>query len=137
MANLRHDAALVFTVTQAEIDAYAALSGANDPIHVDVEGARSGPFGSTIAQGLLVLGRAVAAVTEATQAANCGAWLEVDVAFVAPVRPDDPLSIRLSTIGSPEDAIAMKIERLAPAADGSAAPVITGTFRVHKRHATE
>jgi acyl dehydratase len=44
------------TVTQADIDAFAELSGDDQWIHVDVEKAKSeSPFGTTIAHGNLTL----------------------------------------------------------------------------------
>src|ERR1700761_5231629 len=43
------------TVTQADIDAFAALTGDDQWIHVDQARAASGPFGGTIAHGLLTL----------------------------------------------------------------------------------
>jgi acyl dehydratase len=42
-------------VTQADIDTFAGLSGDHQWIHVDVERAAQGPFGGTIAHGLLTL----------------------------------------------------------------------------------
>ena len=42
-------------VTQEEIDAFAQVTGDNYWIHVDPDRARSTPFGSTIAHGLLTL----------------------------------------------------------------------------------
>jgi acyl dehydratase len=42
-------------VTQAMIDCFAELSGDDQWIHVDVERASSGPYGRTIAHGLLTL----------------------------------------------------------------------------------
>lgn len=42
-------------VTQADIDTFAKLSGDHQWIHVDVERAAQGPFGGTIAHGLLTL----------------------------------------------------------------------------------
>jgi len=43
------------TVTQRDIDAFAALTGDDQWIHVNVERAAQGPFGATIAHGLLTL----------------------------------------------------------------------------------
>jgi acyl dehydratase len=43
------------TVTQADIDTFAELSGDHQWIHVDAERAAQGPFGGTIAHGLLTL----------------------------------------------------------------------------------
>jgi acyl dehydratase len=42
-------------ITQADIDAFAGLSGDDQWIHTDVERAARGPFGRTIAHGLLTL----------------------------------------------------------------------------------
>ncbi len=42
-------------VTQRMIDDYAKASGDFNPIHVDPDFARNGPFGRTIAHGLMTL----------------------------------------------------------------------------------
>ena len=42
-------------VTQQDIDGFAALTGDDQWIHVDVDRAEDGPFGATIAHGLLTL----------------------------------------------------------------------------------
>ncbi|MDN3357613.1 MaoC family dehydratase [Actinomadura sp. DC4] len=42
-------------ITQADIDAFGALTGDDQWIHVDVARAAEGPFGGTIAHGLLTL----------------------------------------------------------------------------------
>ena len=42
-------------ITQADIDRFADLTGDHQWIHVDTEQAAQGPFGSTIAHGLLTL----------------------------------------------------------------------------------
>ena len=44
-----------FEVTQKVIDDFADLTGDHQWIHVDVERARNGPFGGTIAHGFLTL----------------------------------------------------------------------------------
>lgn len=43
------------TVTQEQIDAFAETTGDRQWIHVDVDRAHSGPFGTTIAHGFLTL----------------------------------------------------------------------------------
>ena len=43
------------TVDQSRIDAFADCTGDHQWIHIDPERARSGPFGTTIAHGLLTL----------------------------------------------------------------------------------
>jgi acyl dehydratase len=71
-----------WTVTQADIDAYAAATGANDPIHVDTS-----REGGTIAQGMMVLLKMLTLL-----GAGRGA---IDVRFRAPVRPGERLTIVL------------------------------------------
>lgn len=64
-------------VTQERINLFAAATGDDQWIHVDTERAASGPYGSTIAQGYLVLAIATAAplvfrVSGAKMAVNYG-----------------------------------------------------------------
>lgn len=80
------------TVTQDMIDAYAKASGDFNPIHVDPEFARKGPFGQTIAHGLMTLafvGQMLNAWTEG----GFDAAGEVDVAFTAPVLAGDTVEV--------------------------------------------
>jgi acyl dehydratase len=48
------------TITQDDIDAFADLSGDPQWIHVDRDRASAGPFGSTIAHGMLTLAKSPA-----------------------------------------------------------------------------
>ena len=43
------------TITEADVAAFAGLSGDFNPLHVDHEAARAGPFGKPVAHGLLGL----------------------------------------------------------------------------------
>ncbi len=43
------------TITQDQIDAFAAATGDHQWIHVDIERAKAGPFGTTIGHGYLTL----------------------------------------------------------------------------------
>lgn len=45
------------TITQVDIDAFADLSGDHQWIHTDPERAAAGPFGGTIAHGMLTLAK--------------------------------------------------------------------------------
>lgn len=44
-----------FTITQEQVNLFAQATGDHQWIHVDVERARQGPFGATIAHGFLTL----------------------------------------------------------------------------------
>lgn len=49
-------------VRDIDVDAFAALTGDEHPLHTDAEWAASGPFGERVAHGLLVLSMAVGQV---------------------------------------------------------------------------
>ena len=76
-------------VEQEEVDAFAALTGDDQWIHVDVERASRGPFGGTIAHGLLTLSlgpklaRTVYRIDGMTMGVNYG---YDKIRFPAPVR---------------------------------------------------
>jgi len=87
------------SIDQAMIDAYAELSGDRQWIHVDVERARrEGPFGETVAHGLLILSLVPGLVVDAP-------WLEAKAGvnygsdrlrFVSPVRAGDRIRAHCS-----------------------------------------
>lgn len=83
---------LLRRIDQPMIDAYAEVSGDHNPIHVDPEYARSGPFGRTIAHGLLTL----ACVAELLNGWSGGAFDEngeLDITFIGPVYSGDELRL--------------------------------------------
>lgn len=83
---------LARTVDQATIDAYARASGDFNPIHVDPAFAAKGPFGRTIAHGLMTL----AYVAEMLNGWSRGAFDAagaVDIAFVGPVFAGDRVEV--------------------------------------------
>lgn len=87
------------TITQAQVDGFAAATGDMQWIHVDVERAKAGPFGGTIAHGFLTLAliprffEESIHITPARMAVNYGLNR---VRFTAPVRVGSPLRARIS-----------------------------------------
>jgi 3-hydroxybutyryl-CoA dehydratase len=79
-------------VTQRMIDDYAKASGDFNPIHVDPDFARNGPFGRTIAHGLMTLAFAAQMLNAWTDGAFDESG-EIDVTFIAPVFADDFLEV--------------------------------------------
>ena len=80
-------------VTQEVINKYAETSGDFNPLHVDPEFARSTPYKGTIAHGLLSL----AYISEMMGSFFGEGWLsggEMDVKFLAPVRPGDSITVQ-------------------------------------------
>ena len=91
---------LIRYVTQEMIDAYARATGDFNPIHVDPEYSRTGPFGRTIAHGLMTLAFVAQVLNEWSGGRfdECG---EIDVVFVGPVFVDDTVEVT----GAVEDLV--------------------------------
>ena len=91
-------------ITQQRINAYAAVSGDHNPIHVDEAFARTTPFAGTIAHGMLVL----ALIGNMMRGAFGNAWSEsgkTKVRFKAPTRPGDTITAS-ATISKETDGVA-------------------------------
>jgi acyl dehydratase len=82
------------TVTEADVAAFAGLTGDFHPQHVDAEWAASSPFGERIAHGLLVLSLAAGLVDFDPDEVIALRRVR-DVVFKRPVRLGD--TIRVST----------------------------------------
>ena len=83
------------TFTQAEIDAFAALSGDWNPLHTDPVAARRTPFGSCVAHGVLVLMRALE--LDETRAPGLNP-VRVNARFLRPVPSGADVSIQYRTV---------------------------------------
>ena len=84
------------TVTEADVVAFACLSGDFNPLHVDAEFARETPFGERIARGLLALSIGTGltsrlGVVEGTTIA----FLGLEWSFEAAVKLGDTITVRL------------------------------------------
>ena len=76
------------TVTQGEVDTFAALTGDDQWIHVDPERAAAGPFGATIAHGYFTLSLCTLFLDEVITVKDAGVVLNYGsnrVRFPAPV----------------------------------------------------
>lgn len=83
---------LTKTVTQAQIDAYADVSGDHNPIHINPEVARSVGLNGTIAHGMLSMAFAGQVLTDWLAASpGHGRLGRLRVRFQAMVRPGDTL----------------------------------------------
>jgi acyl dehydratase len=83
------------TVTEADVFAFAGLSGDYNPLHVDAEFAKSTPFGERIAHGLL--GLAIASGLTARTGAIEGttlAFVGMEWRFKAPILFGDTITVR-------------------------------------------
>jgi acyl dehydratase len=90
------------TVTEADVVAFAGLSGDFNPLHTDSEAASESAFGERVAHGLL--GAAIAsglftrtALSQALQG-SLVAMLGIDCRFEAPVRIGDTLHVEAEVV---------------------------------------
>jgi acyl dehydratase len=92
------------TVTEADVVAFAGVSGDFNPIHVDAEFAASTSFGERIAHGALVLAMATGLrQQEGTFRGTLKAWLGIsDWRFRAPVRLGDTVHVITEVAGRRE-----------------------------------
>ena len=79
------------TITEADIQAFADLTGDRNPLHLDAEFARRARFGRPVAPGLLVAGMISAAL--GTRLPGAGAiYLSQSLRFLKPVYPGDTVT---------------------------------------------
>jgi 3-hydroxybutyryl-CoA dehydratase len=85
------------TITEADVVAFAALSGDRHPQHTDAVWAAGGPFGERIAHGMLVLAYAVGLVDFDPERVVALRRIE-DVVFKRPVRIGDTIHVEADLV---------------------------------------
>jgi acyl dehydratase len=81
------------TVTEADVTAFAGLSGDFNPLHVDHEAARRGPFGKPVAHGLLGLA-IVSGLASHSPLVQTLAFLEIkEWKFLRPILLGDTIQV--------------------------------------------
>src|SRR5213596_1750546 len=87
------------TVTEADIVAFAGLSGDYNVLHTDAEFMRTSIFGERIAHGLLGLAISSGLFTRATQAYATLAFVGLRWKFKGPIKIGDTIRLRAKVIG--------------------------------------
>lgn len=78
-------------IAQADIDAFARVSGDDNPAHVDAEWAAGSRLGGRVAHGMLTAGL-ISAVLGTTLPGPGSIYMSQTLRWVAPVRPGDLLT---------------------------------------------
>ena len=81
------------TITQAMIDAYAALSGDFNPVHVDPAFAAATPFGLTIAHGCIPMEPIFQLVRARTGLPVLPQGTSMKLRYLRPAHPGDTIGI--------------------------------------------
>lgn len=89
--------------TQADFDGFAALSGDDNPIHVDPQFAQRTKFGRTVAHGMFLYANIVRLTGELLPGAL---QVEQELLFPAPTFTDELVEVRLECTGFPAEGFA-------------------------------
>jgi acyl dehydratase len=108
------------TVTAADIEAYATLSGDRNPLHVDREFAAAGPFGAIVAHGPIALQTVFEALTRWLGTDDLPPGALADVAFRGPVREGDTVTCTAAVVEEHAGDVVVRLE----AVDREGSPVI-------------
>jgi acyl dehydratase len=87
------------TITEADVAAFAGLSGDFNPIHVDAESAKNSPFGERIAHGMLTvaISTGLANLTGLMEGTTI-ALMEQNIKYKAAVKFGDTIRLHMEVI---------------------------------------
>jgi 3-hydroxybutyryl-CoA dehydratase len=89
--SLGDSASVTKRISQADIDAFARISGDDNPAHVDAEWAATSRLGGRVAHGMLTAGL-ISAVLGTVLPGPGSIYMSQTLRWVAPVHPDDLLT---------------------------------------------
>jgi 3-hydroxybutyryl-CoA dehydratase len=102
--------------TQADFDRFAALSGDDNPIHVDPAFSAETRFGRTVAHGMLLYSALWGLIFEHFP----GAVQETqELMFPAPTYADEPVRLELDVVGEPAPDTLELVARIVSERDGT------------------
>ena len=99
------------TIEQADIDAFAGVTGDHNPVHVDEEFAKTTRFGRRIAHGMLTASL-ISSVLANKLPGEGSVYLGQTLQFVAPVFPSDEITARVTVKEIREDKPILKLETI-------------------------
>ncbi len=99
------------TIEQADIHAFADVTGDHNPVHVDEAFAQTTRFGRTIAHGMLSASLISAVLANKLPGAG-SVYLRQTLQFVAPVFPGDEITARVTVKEIREDKPIVKLETI-------------------------
>ena len=124
------------TIEQADVDAFAGVTGDHNPVHVDEEFAKTTRFGKRIAHGMLTASL-ISAVLANKLPGEGSVYLGQTLQFVAPVFPGDEITARVIVKEIREDKPVMKLETVCLNQRGEIVIRGEATVLVHRLHREE
>ena len=123
-------ASVTRTITEEDVQAFAALSGDVNPLHVDAAYAATTPFGQRVAHGMLAA--SLISTVVGTRLPGLGAvYLGQELRFVAPTRLGDTLTATGEVIHKREDKPILRLRTTVTRDDGTV--VVEGEAVVKKQ----
>lgn len=119
------------TITAADIEAFAALTGDRNPLHLDDAFARRSRFGRPVAHGVLVAGVISAALGMVLPGPGA-IYLSQTLKFLRPVYPGDTVTATIEVIAIREDKGVVTLRTTCanqagvPVVDGEAVVLVGG-----------
>jgi len=92
--NFGEEASLTRTISEADVAAYARVSGDENPIHLDEAYAQGTRFGGRIVHGMLIAGL-ISAVLGSQLPGSGAIYLSQVLRFTVPVRPGETVTARV------------------------------------------
>jgi acyl dehydratase len=124
------------TIEQADIDAFADVTGDHNPVHVDEEFAKTTRFGKRIAHGMLTASL-ISAVLANKLPGEGSVYLGQTLQFVAPVFPGDEITARVTVKEIREDKPILRLETVCVNQRGEVVIRGEATVLVHRLHREE
>ena len=121
------------TIEQADIVAFASVTGDHNPVHVDEEFAKTTRFGKRIAHGMLTASL-ISAVLANKLPGEGSVYLGQTLKFVAPVFPGDEVTARVTVKEIREDKPIVKLETICVNQHDEVVIRGEATVRVHRYH---
>ncbi|MEF8773931.1 MAG: MaoC/PaaZ C-terminal domain-containing protein [Halobacteriales archaeon] len=94
-ASVGDSATGTLAATTEAIEAFAALTGDDNPLHVDDDYAADGPFGGRVAHGMLTAGAISAALADLP---GDVVYVSQDLSFLAPVEPGETVIAEVEVV---------------------------------------
>ena len=123
-------------IEQADVDAFADLTGDHNPVHVDEEFAKTTRFGKPIAHGMLTASL-ISAVLANKLPGEGSVYLGQTLQFVAPVFPGDEITARVTVKEIREDKPIVKLETVCMNQRGEVVIRGEATVLIHRLHREE
>jgi len=125
--DIGEEASLTRTIGEADVAAYARISGDENPIHLDETYAQGTRFGGRIVHGMLIAGL-ISAVLGNKLPGPGAIYLSQILRFTAPVRVGETVTVRVRV--TEWDEIRGRITLLTEVVNQNGAIVITGEAKL-------